>query len=88
MIYCIECSEAYHDFCIEIDPVDETNWLCDRCKRCNVCGYKENLLMCDNCHDCYHAECLGPNYHNKTEGADELWVSNPLTSCNLYSGAM
>ena len=74
MITCINCSEAYHEFCIEIDPLDESKWFCDRCKRCNVCGYKDNLLMCDKCHDCYHAECLGPNYHKQTEGSDDLWV--------------
>eukprot|EP00795_Rhopilema_esculentum_P016718 gene16718-8170_t len=81
MVTCIGCSEAYHEFCIEIDPLDENRWFCDRCKRCNVCGYKDNLLMCDKCHDCYHAECLGPNYHKQTEGVDDLWLCAKCVKC-------
>ena len=78
MIRCLICCESYHEFCLDIDPIDYDNWCCDRCKSCLVCGYKENLLMCDKCHDCYHAECLGPNYQKDTVGEEELWVSlNP-----------
>eukprot|EP00794_Sanderia_malayensis_P011403 gene11403-12590_t len=81
MLYCIDCGEAYHDFCTDIDPIDENNWLCGRCKKCNVCGLKDNLLICDNCHGCYHAECLGPTYHKNTEGIDELWVCGKCVKC-------
>ena len=87
MVTCNSCCEMFHTYCLDFEPIDWKEWNCDRCKRCKVCGYKENLLMCDKCHDCYHAECLGPFYQRDTEGAEESWVNKTfeVITCAIKS---
>ena len=84
MIICSFCCESFHTFCLDVEPIYEKDWCCDRCKCCTVCGMKESLLMCDTCHDCYHAECLGPFYQCETEGEDEIWVIIYLSFSSSY----
>ena len=74
MYVCNFCCELFHPYCLDIEPVNPKTWYCDRCKHCVVCGTKENLIMCDKCHECYHADCLGPYYQKDTEGDEETWV--------------
>ncbi|XP_078511541.1 histone-lysine N-methyltransferase 2B isoform X2 [Lissotriton helveticus] len=89
MIYCQVCCEPFHQFCLEEKerplPEQEENWCCRRCKFCHVCGLKgrasKHLLECDRCRNCYHLDCLGPNYPTKPFRKRNGWLCSTCIRC-------
>lgn len=55
MIYCHDCGDAFHVFClnghvVEGDLYSTTAWRCPNCKYCEVClefKNNEDMVMCD-----------------------------------------
>ena len=45
MFYCRVCSEPFHGFCLDEEPIDETTWCCDNCSSCSVCGYQDKVTI-------------------------------------------
>ncbi|XP_069057249.1 histone-lysine N-methyltransferase 2B isoform X2 [Pleurodeles waltl] len=89
LIYCQVCCEPFHQFCLEENerplPEQEENWCCRRCKFCHVCGLKgratKHLLECDRCRNCYHLDCLGPNYPTKPFRKRNGWLCSTCVRC-------
>lgn len=88
--YCSVCCEPFHEFCLEEKDRPKVpqskDWLCRKCRFCQVCGKLENLLTCDRCSKTYHPECLGDGYVIKPT-ASGTWVnraSNATLSFMLH----
>ncbi|OQS02588.1 histone-lysine N-methyltransferase [Thraustotheca clavata] len=77
MIFCVDCGEAYHQFCLH-PPLDlsinelkstklQAFWRCPNCKVCELCGTNKEeskLLVCDVCERGCHTFCLSPKLHD------------------------
>ena len=77
MVSCYECGSSGHPTCLEWDDwalvkrVKSYPWLCQECKRCEVCDEKgpdddqdeageDDLMFCDACDRGWHRLCLDP----------------------------
>ncbi|GAA5915360.1 hypothetical protein JCM5296_003692 [Sporobolomyces johnsonii] len=69
MVSCYECGSSGHPTCLEWDDwrlvkrVKGYPWLCQECKRCEVCDEKgddDDILFCDSCDRGWHRQCLTP----------------------------
>ncbi|BGP14139.1 hypothetical protein JCM10213_002436 [Rhodosporidiobolus nylandii] len=69
MVSCYECGSSGHPTCLEWDDwgmvkrVKGYAWLCQECKRCEVCDEKgddDDILFCDSCDRGWHRQCLDP----------------------------
>ncbi|GJN88319.1 hypothetical protein Rhopal_001284-T1 [Rhodotorula paludigena] len=69
MVSCYECGSSGHPTCLEWDDwgmvkkVKAYAWLCQECKRCEVCDEKgddDDILFCDSCDRGWHRQCLDP----------------------------
>ncbi|GAA5839716.1 hypothetical protein JCM11251_002571 [Rhodosporidiobolus azoricus] len=69
MVSCYECGSSGHPTCLEWDDwgmvkrVKAYAWLCQECKRCEVCDEKgddDDMLFCDSCDRGWHRQCLNP----------------------------
>ncbi|GAA5928586.1 hypothetical protein JCM1841_000168 [Sporobolomyces salmonicolor] len=69
MVSCYECGSSGHPTCLEWDDwrlvkrVKGYPWLCQECKRCEVCDEKgddDDILFCDSCDRGWHRQCLNP----------------------------
>ncbi|EDO30859.1 predicted protein, partial [Nematostella vectensis] len=83
MFFCKVCSEPFHGFCLDEEPIDEDSWCCDSCSTCVVCGQQDKLLMCDKCQRGYHVDCLGPSYPVVPEGSEDTWICGRCAQCKL-----
>ncbi|GAA5854791.1 hypothetical protein JCM9279_000947 [Rhodotorula babjevae] len=69
LVSCYECGSSGHPTCLEWDDwgmvkrVKAYAWLCQECKRCEVCDEKgddDDILFCDSCDRGWHRQCLSP----------------------------
>ncbi|GAA5944545.1 uncharacterized protein JCM15063_004917 [Sporobolomyces koalae] len=69
MVSCYECGSSGHPTCLEWDDsrlvkrVKSYCWLCQECKRCEVCDEKgddDDMLFCDSCDRGWHRQHLNP----------------------------
>ncbi|GAA5900501.1 uncharacterized protein JCM6883_002864 [Sporobolomyces salmoneus] len=69
MVSCYECGSSGHPTCLEWDDarlvkrVKGYSWLCQECKRCEVCDEKgddDDMLFCDSCDRGWHRQHLNP----------------------------
>jgi len=69
MIFCMDCGEAFHPFCIGglsvigMDDYARCSWRCVNCKLCELCGGESDdvdLIQCELCDKGYHLSCLSP----------------------------
>ncbi|GAA5879000.1 hypothetical protein JCM8547_000172 [Rhodosporidiobolus lusitaniae] len=69
LVSCYECGSSGHPTCLEWDDwgmvkrVKSYAWLCQECKRCEVCDEKgddDDILFCDSCDRGWHRLCLTP----------------------------
>ncbi|GEM11721.1 histone acetyltransferase mst2 [Rhodotorula toruloides] len=77
MVSCYECGSSGHPTCLEWDDwgmvkrVKSYAWLCQECKRCEVCDEKgddDDILFCDSCDRGWHRLCLDPPLHSVPRG--------------------
>ena len=67
VVFCHDCGEAYHTFCLDPPVVDKSflkpsflEWRCVSCKFCVICQQPHNegqLVVCDHCDRCFHSYC-------------------------------
>ena len=67
VVFCHDCGEAYHTFCLDPPVVDKSflkpsplEWRCAHCKFCVLCQQPHNesqLVVCDHCDRCFHSYC-------------------------------
>ncbi|GAA5851137.1 hypothetical protein JCM3766R1_006580 [Sporobolomyces carnicolor] len=69
MVSCYECGSSGHPTCLEWDDarlvkkVQGYAWLCQECKRCEVCDEKgddNDIMFCDSCDRGWHRQHLTP----------------------------
>lgn len=91
-IYCIDCGEAFHSFCVDIPLVtmsirDRLNWRCVNCKICEVCLMANNedmsmdesqLIYCETCDKAFHLGCLTPVL---SEVPGTSWICGDCCKC-------
>ncbi|XP_076321290.1 histone lysine N-methyltransferase trithorax isoform X2 [Tachypleus tridentatus] len=84
-IYCSNCCEPFHPFCLDECDVPQAEnvltWCCKRCQRCLACGRQKNLLKCSKCHNTYHSECLELNYPSKPSRKKKIWMCPKCVKC-------
>lgn len=77
MLWCEECSECFHDYCLDppivtlLDDSLRKRWRCANCKFCEGCrgaGDANLLLICENCDRGWHTYCLEPALESVPEG--------------------
>ncbi|KAI0244680.1 hypothetical protein L0F63_004753 [Massospora cicadina] len=80
-ITCAECHHAVHLWCIQItdartlDRMRSYSWVCNDCKRCDICESpddEDTLLFCDGCDRAFHMACLDPPISKVPEGNSAL----------------
>jgi histone-lysine N-methyltransferase MLL3 len=89
MLFCIECGEAYHAFCLDaplatMSKEHRMTWRCTNCKVCAKCGIctphdESKLLCCDGCENGFHLECMDPPMD--TIPTQEEWYCDGCVSC-------
>ena len=67
LIYCNQCSQAYHSYCLNASerprfrPVPDS-WLCPMCYSCQICGLSSTdcslSISCSDCQRIFHRTCL------------------------------
>lgn len=92
MIFCHDCGECYHTFCLtppiqlhKLYSVDD--WRCPHCKFCEKCfstQQEEKLIVCDQCDRCFHIFCLEPPLK---EVPEEGWRCSQCVRC-LHCGVL
>ncbi|KDE04310.1 hypothetical protein MVLG_05264 [Microbotryum lychnidis-dioicae p1A1 Lamole] len=69
LVSCYECGSSGHPTCLDWDDtrifkrVKQYAWLCQECKRCEVCDEKgddADMLFCDSCDRGWHRACQTP----------------------------
>ncbi|SCV69520.1 BQ2448_2540 [Microbotryum intermedium] len=69
LVSCYECGSSGHPTCLDWDDtcivkrVKQYAWLCQECKRCEVCddkGADADMLFCDSCDRGWHRACQTP----------------------------
>ncbi|GAA5968272.1 hypothetical protein JCM3765_000869 [Sporobolomyces pararoseus] len=69
MVSCYECGSSGHPTCLEwddmrlVEKVKSYCWLCQECKRCEICDEKgddDDMLFCDSCDRGWHRQHLNP----------------------------
>jgi hypothetical protein len=78
-LYCIDCGEAFHSFCVDtplatMNEFHRMSWRCANCKICETCGDADEaggntLIYCDACDKTHHMRCLSPVMDTMVEGA-------------------
>ena len=91
-IYCIDCGEAFHSFCVDIPLVtmskrDRLHWRCVNCKICEICLIANNesmtvddsqLIYCETCDKAFHLGCLTPVL---SEVPGTTWICGDCIKC-------
>ena len=70
MLFCCDCGEAYHLFCLTIHDASthemRCGWRCKNCKICEICGLslalptdvEKTFCGCNQCDRYYHKSCI------------------------------
>ena len=91
LIYCANCCEPYHLYCVNDnnykstnnqnnDPKWKLNWLCKRCIPCHFCEkVTRNNVQCRKCLKSYHLECFNSKLGSNS---DHSLVCSKCLKCN------
>ncbi|GAA5971616.1 hypothetical protein JCM11641_000663 [Rhodosporidiobolus odoratus] len=94
LVSCYECGSSGHPTCLEWDDwgmvkrVRGYAWLCQECKRCEVCddkGDDDDILFCDSCDRGWHRLCLSPALHSIPRGK---WTCPTCVSTSSFSAPL
>jgi hypothetical protein len=87
MIFCVDCAEAFHTFCVNapIHSMDEhavAGWRCPNCKICEISGDvpqdETRMLFCEMCDRAFSLDLLDPPLSSAPLG---LWVCGQCVDC-------
>lgn len=89
VVFCHDCGEAYHTFCLDPPVVDKSflkpsplEWRCAHCKFCVLCQQPHNesqLVVCDHCDRCFHSYCAKLS---EDEINGESWLCAECRKCS------
>ena len=77
-IFCIDCGEAFHTFCVDIPLLtmsmnDRLLWRCINCKICEICllassdemtADEAQLIYCETCDKAFHLGLYNHHHHH------------------------
>jgi hypothetical protein len=87
MIFCVDCGEAFHTFCVgaPIHSMDEfavSGWRCPNCKICEISGQvpqdETRMLFCEMCDRAFTLDLLDPPLASAPPG---LWICGQCVDC-------
>lgn len=91
LLFCIQCGEAYHPFCIDANFVVSEHalthgWRCAECIECLVCrgeGKEAQILMCEGCQRGCHIFCCNPPLSEVPDGEWRCVECVKCRSCGI-----
>mmetsp|Transcript_5992 Transcript_5992/g.8723 ORF Transcript_5992/g.8723 Transcript_5992/m.8723 type:complete len:1002 (+) Transcript_5992:503-3508(+) len=87
MLFCIDCGEAYHSFCVNapimsMNDIALASWRCPNCKICEITGGvpadETKLLYCEMCDRGFTLDLLDPPLRSVPPG---LWICGRCVDC-------
>ena len=68
LIFCLQCGEGFHQFCVGhdfvvTDQLLKQGWRCVDCMTCEKCEestQEDQLIVCEDCHRSFHTFCCDP----------------------------
>jgi hypothetical protein len=89
MLFCVDCGEAFHSFCVSA-PIHSmtassvSGWRCPNCKICEISGDvpKDELrmLFCEMCDRAFSLDLLDPPLEAAPQG---LWLCGQCVDCKV-----
>ena len=87
MIFCVDCGEAFHSFCVNapihcMDAAAVAAWRCPNCKICEISGdapqEETKMIFCDMCDRGFNLDLLDPPLSKAPPG---VWVCGQCVDC-------
>ena len=93
LLFCLQCGEGFHHYCIGQDFVItkrllKQGWRCVECMACETCEkstQEDHLLVCDDCHRSYHTFCCDPPLKEVPQGGWKCGQCRLCTYCGTAS---
>lgn len=88
MIFCVDCGEAFHSFCVNapihsMDASSVAAWRCPNCKICEISGDapqdETKMLFCEMCDRGFNLDLLDPPLSKAPSG---VWVCGQCVDCS------
>ena len=88
MIFCVDCGEAFHSFCVNapihsMDISSAAGWRCPNCKICEISGDQPQdelkMLFCEMCDRAFSLDLLDPPLPAAPPG---LWICGQCVDCH------
>mmetsp|Transcript_4693 Transcript_4693/g.10574 ORF Transcript_4693/g.10574 Transcript_4693/m.10574 type:complete len:1816 (+) Transcript_4693:173-5620(+) len=89
MLFCVDCGEAYHSFCVNA-PIHSMSdwsvagWRCPNCKVCEISGEvpqdESSLIYCEMCDRAFSLHLLDPPLEKAPRG---LWICGQCVDCKV-----
>jgi len=89
MLFCVDCGESYHSFCVNA-PVHSMSkwsvagWRCPNCKVCEISGDvpkdETSLIYCEMCDRAFSLPLLDPPLEKAPPG---LWICGQCVDCKV-----
>ena len=87
MIFCVDCGEAFHSFCVNapihsMDASSVAAWRCPNCKICEISGDapqdETKMLFCEMCDRGFSLDLLDPPLLTAPPG---IWICGQCVDC-------
>ena len=87
MVFCVDCGEAYHSFCVNAPVHSMTKtcvagWRCPNCKVCEISGDvppdETHMILCEMCDRAFSLGLLDPPLEEAPPG---LWICGQCVDC-------
>lgn len=87
MLFCVDCGEAYHSFCVNapihsMSAAAAVSWRCPNCKVCEITGGlpedETKMIYCEMCDRAFSLEKLEPPLECAPFG---LWICGQCVCC-------
>ena len=89
MLFCVDCGEAYHSFCVNAPVHSMTKWAaagwrCPNCKVCEISGDvpqdETRLVYCEMCDRAFSLQLLDSPLEKAPPG---LWICGQCVDCKV-----
>ena len=57
------------------------NWVCRKCRFCEICGLQKDVLSCNKCSRTFHALCVGGANYSKKKSKNGIWLCTACVKC-------
>jgi len=94
MLYCVDCGEAFHSFCVGIaihsmEPSSVSGWRCPNCKICEISGIvpldELKMIFCDMCDRAFNLDLIDPPLLKAPRG---LYICGQCVDCKVCNNTL